>query len=146
MSRQSEIIEEIKKACVPIFTKVTSRQVSEKDIADTELPALVITNVETNFDKQQRFEVVENYTIKMLILIEDRPADILFDPLQELGDKQEEAIRALFGSSDLLALINKDGIILKNSNASNAVNQYSVGSAIGCILTIMCTAVVSYNP
>jgi len=146
VSRSGVILEQIKEACNPIFKKVTSRQVSEKDIADTELPALVITNINTAFDNQQRFEVVETYSIKLLILVEDRAADTIYDPLQELCNKQSAVIKALFNASQLQALISKEGMIIKDSNASNAIKQYSIGSAVGCILNINCTAVVSYNP
>jgi len=144
MTNQAQILLEIKNACNSLFTRISEKAVSEADINDTQLPALIISKLETTFDKQLDKCVVEEYDIRLMILIADKTSDD-FCPLSELTEIQGKVIKALLAWEPLYKLINKDGIILKTSSASNAIKEYAKGSAIWAILNITCSSVQCYD-
>lgn len=136
---QRLIIDKIVTACTGIFavTSILDKKVSEKIVTDAELPALCISELKTVYDQQQWKDMEENYEIKLIIIAVDDA-----DPIQALTDLQGKVIKALLG-------VNRtDGILftLKESNVSNAVEQFSFGSGISCVLSVTCSQVVSYNP
>lgn len=140
MTKPAEIIQEIKNACTSLFTRISAKKVSEDDLSDTELPALIISELNTTFSKQLDLNAEETYEIKLLIML-DSGVD---NPIQTLTAKQKEVITALLTYKPLLTLVGMDGIVLKSSTASNSIEQYKKGSAIICILTIECNGVVAY--
>lgn len=141
MTNRAKIILEIKNACNSLFTRVSEKRVSEADINDTQLPALIISNLETTFSNQLDKAVFENYDIRLMILL----ADDIDNPLSALTEKEGEIIKSLFIWQPLLDLLNKDGIILKTSSASNSVKEHTKGSAIWSILSFSCTSVQCYD-
>lgn len=143
MDKQATIIQEIKNACSGLFTRISEKRISENDISDTELPALIISSLETIFEKQVDLNVVENYEIKLMFLIKDDGEN--FNPISKLAEKQTEIIKAILTYRALLNAVGKDGIILKGSSISNSRDEFSKGSAAWGVLTINCHSVVSYG-
>ena len=133
---QKKVITKIKDACENLFIKVLDMKVSEKLLSDTQIPALCISELKTIYSQQQDKDVVENYEIKLMIIIKDDP-----DPINVLSELQSKVISALLNAE------RRDGITfeLKDSNLSNATNQYQFGSGISCVLSVTCSQVVSYN-
>lgn len=136
-TEQRIVIDQIVAACTSLFTTILDKKVSEKLLTDSALPALCISEVKTIYDKQQFRDLEENYEIKLLIVIADDE-----DPINAATDMQGKVIKAL------LALPQTGGLLftIKDSTASNVVEQYSFGSGISCMLSVTCSKVVSYNP
>jgi len=136
---QRNVIDKIVTACSGLFvsTSILDKKVSEKLLTDSALPALCISELKTIYDRQQGNDVVETYEIKLIIVADDDA-----DPINALTTIQNTVIKAI------LAIPKSDGMffLLKESTVSNAVEQYSFGSGISCVLSVTCSKVVSYNP
>lgn len=141
MSTQVDIIAAIKTLAEGLNYTVFETDISEKDLADTQLPALVISNIATDFSTQNgNFGWVESYTIGLIIKLAYSSSN-----LSALVSAQSALIRAMLGSKTLQDLCVKHSIMPKTSNASNAIAQHSPNGskAITCVLNIGCQAVQS---
>lgn len=136
-----DVIDAIKTAIgtiTPTTYYVSEERVDKSLVSDTQLPAVIISTVETSFAQQTWRTVIETYEINLMILLKN---DMLTAPLSALHSAQQEIITALFNSFILGAgssIILKDSFELKTSSISNAVKQYEFGSAVTCILSLKC--------
>jgi hypothetical protein len=144
MTNQAKVLLEIKNACNPLFSRISEREVSEIDMNDTQLPALIIIKLETVYGKQLDRAAEETYDIKMMILLENKTSED-FCPLSELSEMTKKIIKALLAWQPFSILLNRDGIVLKTSSESNAIKEYVKGNAIWSMLNIICSSVQCYD-
>ena len=141
------LVAEIKNAieAIPGTTYIVAeKRVDPKIVADTQLPAVIISTVDTSFAQQNYRSVVETHEVNLLILVKD---DAVTEPLTMLGTAQAEILTALFSSfisGAGCSIILKESFELKTSSISNAVKQYEFGSAVSCILGFRCKICADY--
>lgn len=139
MATQIEIIAELKTLIQSLNYTVFETDISEKDLADTQLPAVIISTVATAYAQQvQRYGWVEEYTIGMIIKLQASTNN-----LSSLVMAQRSILDAIMTSIPLRKLLAGGSITPKTSNASNAIAQHSPNGskAITCILSISCQTV-----
>ena len=139
MATQVEIINAIKTIAETLSYTVFENDISEKDLADTQLPAVIISNISTDYDRQvSRFGWVETYTIGLIIKLQESTNN-----LSSLVVAQRALLVAILGDATLKNLCVRDSIAPRSSNASNAIAQHSPNGskAITCILNINCQTV-----
>lgn len=99
-----------------ILKKVLYMRVEEKMIADVELPAMVISSLDTSFIQHSRSNLYKKEVeINAVVSIKDT-----INPLEELENKEIEIIKHLLGTPDL----NELGIEILSTTVSNSVRQF----------------------
>lgn len=141
MATSVDIIARIKTIAEGLGYRAFTIDISEKDLADTQLPALIVSNIQTEYpeaSKLSRFGWVETYNIGLIIKLEASSNN-----LSSLEVAQRALIVALQADSTLRSLCVHDSIQPRSSNASNAIAQHSPNGSklITCILNITCQTV-----
>lgn len=141
MSDQLSVINAIKTDCTSLFTSIIEQDISEENVMATQLPCLVISQIDTTFAGKVDKQTNEAYAVKLLLMIPDNTTTVLTDLLA----KQKSVISAFLAKySALRKVCVTDGIELKDSSASNTVKQNRFGSAVVCILNLTCRVVNEY--
>lgn len=136
MSRK-DFLKEMVDALDDLFTEIKYLKTSQEDKADTLLPLLIITTVDTRFDKSGTRQYREFLTMNLTIVLQETS-----NPLFSLAEKEEAVIGALLTNSRLKQFA-QDFKVLKTT-ASNTVNQYQKQGAISSELQIEALFAVSY--
>ena len=139
MSAIVAILDEIAASNASDFTKITQSKVSENNITDTELDALVISTIESKYENELARTLIEEYKITMFILVKQTDT-----PLSDLEKKRSLIISNLWNSTTLNAIILKDSLIIESSTASNVVTVYEKGCSVMSTLKISCKAAQDY--
>ena len=111
MSDQTDVIDAIKlDAAACGFAKVHEKDISEEGILSTELPALVISQIDTTFAGRNDKQTNEEYDVKLMIMLKDDTAT----PRDDLLVKQKLLITTMLTKgSNLRKVVVTDGIELK---------------------------------
>ncbi|MHA1972969.1 MAG: hypothetical protein ACTSW1_08250 [Candidatus Hodarchaeales archaeon] len=141
---QVDIINRITVIAKALSYTVYEEEVSEDQLSDTEMPAMLITAIETDYDKQlSNMGVLETYKISYIFKLE-RPSD--GKVLSLLADKKREFIAACQNDSALQIMIQKDSFTPVKSNEANTVKQHSANGskAVGFVLSTNVSLVETY--
>lgn len=141
MTTQVQIISAIATVATSLGYTVFQTDISEKDLADTQMPALIISNINTEYNRQMSaYGWVETYTIGLILKLEASSNN-----LSSLVTAQRALIVALLADAPLKRLLVRDSLNPTTSNASNAIAQHSPNGskAVSCILNLTCSAVQS---
>lgn len=140
MSNQKDVISAIATANSGSFTTVKQSAVAQKDIVDTLIPMLLISNVNSTYKNRLHRTFIEVYEIGLMIVLKESQT-----PLDDLIAKQRAVVQNLFNSAELNGIILKDSLELKDSSISNVVKVYQNGAkSISCILNVVCEVGVDY--
>jgi len=145
MTTQVDIIERLTTIAEGLSYTVSEEEVSESSVSDTNLPAMLISNIETKYDKQQQnLGVVETYRIGFIFMFE-RPSN--GKVLSLLAIKKQAFIVACQQDQTLQTMIQRNSFAPVQSNESNAVKQHSPkgSKAVSFVLSITIKLVQDYQ-